>query len=80
MFATMKIKGKDLVKIKSIHDPNIITIKKAVEDSGRTRQFLEKTSLTFGIIEDLETKVIVIDEKYTEFIEKCKMIDKSKKK
>lgn len=81
MFATnMKIKGEDLVKIKSIHEPNIVVIKKAVSESGRSRQFIENQELTFGIIIDLGIKVIVKDEKYSKFIDKCRMIDKSKNK
>lgn len=76
----MKVKDEKLVKIKSIHEPNIVVIKKAVSESGRSRQFLESQELTFGIIVDLGIKVIVKDDKYSKFIDKCKMIDKSKKK
>lgn len=78
MFATMKIKGDRLVVVKSIFDPNIVLIKDVVKQVGRSRQFIEGEDLTFGIIESVEIKVIIIDEKYTAFLEKCSKIDQQK--
>lgn len=76
----MKVKDEKLVKISSIFDPAITTIKKAVEVCGRSRQFIETQDLTFGIVTDIGAKVIVKDDKYDGFLKKCQQIDKSKKK
>lgn len=76
----MEIKNKHkLVKVKSVYDPTIVTFKRAITESGgRTRQFIELLPLTFGLIEEPETKVIINDDIYKAFIKKCKRIDSKK--
>ncbi len=64
----MRIKTKDLVKVKSEFAPNIITIKEVIKKTGISRQGLEQSKLTFGVILKLDKKVIIIDDKYEEFM------------
>ncbi len=76
---------KNLIIVDSVFSPNIRTFKKVAKESGRSRQFIAKSDLTFGIVLHDKTtgdegiKVIIADEKYTFFVDYCKMLDKKRK-
>lgn len=81
----MRVTHKDsLVRVKSVFDPKVKTLKEVVRESGRTRQFINQSDLTFGVVlENKETgdvgiKVVIADEKYRFFINYCKAIDAKK--
>lgn len=75
----MKIVDKHkLVQVKSKFDPNIIRINEVADMTNRRRQYIDKCNLTFGVIVELGVKVIVKDEKYEAFLEKCNEIDKKR--
>jgi hypothetical protein len=76
----MKIIVDGLVQVRSVFDPKIRIIREAVNETGRSRQFILSRKLTFGVITGLNIKVIIVDDKYNAFVEKCKVIDKKKKK
>ena len=78
----MRIADKSkLVIVQSVFNPNVRTFKKASIETGRSRQFLCKSDLTFGIVlhdkesDDAGIKVIIDDDKYKFFLKYCKMLD-----
>ncbi len=72
IFEAMKIKQKGLVKVNSQFDPSIITFKDVIEKTGISRQGIDQAPLTFGIVVDLNTKVIIRDDKYEAFMDNRK--------
>lgn len=72
IFAFMKLKHKHLVKVESEFSPNIVTIKEVIDETGISRQGLEQSPLTFGVVLKLDKKVIIKDEKYDAFMDKRK--------
>ncbi len=75
---------KNLIEVKGSFAPPIKSIRQVMDESGRTRQYLDKQDLTWGrVLVDAKVGdggvlVVIADDKYKYFIQCCQAIDKSR--